>query len=55
MQNSASGSKKDDGTMQNNDDFAFDIPPLEMEILTDILMKETKFLLDEKVIDFGYF
>lgn len=46
MQNSGSGSKN---PAETTDEFIFDIPPLEMEILTDILLKETKFLLDEKV------
>jgi len=43
---SLSGSMKKDVTKE---EFQFTIPPLDMEIITEILLTETDFLLDEKV------
>ena len=43
---SLSNSLKKDATKE---DFQFTIPPLDMEVITEILLIETDFLLDEKV------
>ena len=48
MQHSVSGSGKKD-TVDDEEEFVFSIPSAEMEILTEILIRETDFLLDEKV------
>jgi len=32
------------------EEFQFSIPPIDMEIITEILLMETDFLLDEKVL-----
>jgi len=49
LQNSVSASLKKGGeTAQTEEEFQFNIPPLEMEILTEILLRETDFLLDDK-------
>jgi len=45
--NSVSGSVKK-ATIRGDDEFQFTIPPLDMEIITEILLTETDFLLDEK-------
>lgn len=37
-------------TVKGDEEFQFTIPPLDMEIITEILLTETDFLLDEKVI-----
>jgi len=42
-----SGSMKKDAT-KDEEEFKFAIPPLDMEIITEILLGETDFLLDEK-------
>lgn len=49
MQHSASGSGKKD-TVEDEEDFNFGTPSSEMQILTEILIRETDFLLDEKVL-----
>jgi dynein regulatory complex protein 1 len=48
VQNSASGSINRGANQQGEEEFQFNIPPLEMEILTEILLRETDFLLDDK-------
>mmetsp|Transcript_35614 Transcript_35614/g.32088 ORF Transcript_35614/g.32088 Transcript_35614/m.32088 type:complete len:89 (-) Transcript_35614:683-949(-) len=50
MQHSVSGSGKKD-TVDDEEEFVFSIPSAEMEILTEILIRETDFLLDEKTRD----
>jgi len=45
--NSLSGSVKK-ATIKGDEEFQFTIPPLDMEIITEILLTETDFLLDEK-------
>ena len=47
-QNSISGSLKKETI--KGEEFQFTIPQLDMEIITDILLIETDFLLDEKVV-----
>lgn len=44
---SLSRSLKKDAT--RSEEFQFTLPPLDMEIITEILLMETDFLLDEKV------
>jgi len=44
---SLTGSLRKDAT-RGDEDFQFTIPPLDMEIITEILLIETDFLLDEK-------